>query len=336
MGRVEDVDDRMRAGHGSPPAAGARLRRTAMKQNRIVLDPDAIDDVLQQLAVTYDLDSGTLEYLGRIIALYPRPVTMYVDESSALFYGQTPLVDRFTFNLQADELVLFASDPLTFLDATIEMAMYLAGFATMLGVEEQWKVEFTIGAWKPVRSRIKRELGIPVIDEPLWIVGLPPEGEGAVSEEPHPFLTLVSRLDIASFTQMVRLAARDDVEVSFPAGADPRVIEVYLRVRAAIEQVARGISLTGWREFNRRLLLMVQELEAEYQPASLPIPHWWRQPGLLEDAAPDAIPEEPQAAPLDRLPGQGEPPAEEGETPSDRERWDPFAAYLDELLRDEE
>lgn len=305
-----------------------------MKHNRIVLDPDAVDDVLQQLAVAYDLDSGTLEYLGRIVALYPRPATMYVDESSALFYSQTPLVDRFTFNLQADELVLFASDPLTFIDATIEMAMYLAGFATMLGVDEQWKIEFTIGAWKPVKSRIKRELGIPVIDEPLWIVGLPPEGEG--HEEPHPFLTLVSRLDIASFTQMVRLAARDDVEVNFPPGADPRVIEVYVRVKTAIEQVADGLSLADWREFNRRLLLTVQELEAVYQPSNLPVPHWWQQPERPGDArSGDAAPEERERA----LSAQAEAEsasASEQTSLSEGDRWDPFAAYLEELFGDDE
>lgn len=307
-----------------------------MKHNRIVLDPDAVDDVLQQLAVFYDLDSGTLEYLGRIIALYPRPVTMYVDESSALFYSQTPLVDRFTFNLQSDELVLFASDPLTFIDATIEMAMYLAGFTTMLGVDEQWKIEFAIGAWKPVKSRIKRELGIPVIDEPLWIVGLPAEGEDAGRGEPHPFLTLVSRLDIASFTQMVRLAARDDVEVNFPPGADPRVIEVYVRTKTVLERVADGLSLPGWREFNRRLLLAVQELEAEYQPASLPIPHWWQQPGLLVDAPPEDAIREEGTLPLDARTGEKDSSPPGGAAPPGRDRWDPFAAYLEELFGDDD
>ncbi len=309
------------------------------KHNRLVLDPADPEEAVRQLGLFYDIDAETLAVLPDIVQLYPRPVLMYVDEANAPFYNQTPLVDKFTFNMQTDELILFSRDPMTFIDAMVEMAMYEAGFTTMLGVDDQWKIEFTIGAWKPVKNRIKRRLDVPVLDEPLWMVGLPPSPEDAPLEDPHPFRTLVSHFDIASFTQMVRLAARDDVEVHFPVGTDPRVIEVYIRAKTAIDQVADGILLDGWREFNRRLLLMVQELEEEYRPDALPIPVWWKRAmdegdvvdeagafGRSADSSPAALAgDEPDDACSD----------EAGARPS-RTRWDPFAAYLEELLGDEE
>ncbi len=305
-----------------------------MKDNRVLLDPNNPDQALLHLAYAYDLDADTLEFLRRLLRLFKRRVQLYVDESSTLFYGQMPLVDRFTFNMQADELILFASDPMTFVDALTEMAMFLAGFTTMIGVDESWKVEFTIGAWKPVKNRLKRELGIPVIDEPLWVVGLPADPESGPAEDANPFRTLVSQLDIASFTQMVRLAARDDVEVNFPSGTDPRVIQVYIRMKTALNQVADGISLDDWREFNHRLLLTVQNLEDEYAPHNLPLPAWWddRAPdpgdpeGELDDLRFRVLdPDEwPEGVRDDLPPRPGDAAPDEG--------WDPFQTYLNELF----
>lgn len=324
-----------------------------MRDDWIILDPQHVEAAISQLATSYELDADTTEFLRRILRRFPRKALLYVDETNALYYNQTPLVDRFTFNMKSDELILFASDPMTFIDALIEMAMYLVGFATMIGVDEGWKVEFVIGAWKPVKNRIKRELGIPVIDEPLWVVGLPPDPDEAMPDDPHPFRTLVAALDMASFAQMVRLAARDDVEVNFPTGADPRVIQVYIRVKTAIDQVADGISLDDWREFNRRLLLTVQDLEDEYRPAELPTPIWWDRAedvqsageSVSSDAAgestdepdlrfryldPDALSEEQRRDVADRAQGAGA----SGSGAADD--WDPFASFMDELLGDEE
>ncbi len=308
-----------------------------LKQNRVYLDPGDIEEAMRQLNRVYDLDASTLHMLRRILTFYPRPVLLYVDEANASLYGQTPLIDKFTFNMQTDELVLFSRDPMTFIDAMIEMAMYVAGFATMIGVDDHWKVEFTIGVWKPIRSRVKRQLDIPVVDEPQWIVGLPPAKEDAPLEDPYPFRTLVSQLDIVSFTQMVRLAARDDVEVNFPGGSDPRVIQVYIRMKTAMNQVADGLHMEDWREFNHRLLQMVQDLEEEYQPHKLPVPVWWKrledgpdreeepalvgdgQSGLVGDDLPDLLGEE--------LPGERSAP--------DEESWNPFQTYVDELFDDD-
>ncbi|MFC1959929.1 hypothetical protein ACFLYO_04395 [Chloroflexota bacterium] len=327
-----------------------------MKQNRVHLNPDDVQTALQQLALVYDLDADTLDYLRRVIEIYPRQVLMYVDEANAPFYNHTPLVDKFTFNMHTDELILFSRDPMTFIDAMIEMVMYLAGFTTMMGVDEHWKVEFAIGSWKPVKNRAKSNLGIPVLDEPLWIVGLPPPPEEAPLEDEHPFRTLVSQLDIVSFTQMIRLAARDDVEVNFPVGADPRVIEIYIRVKTAMDQVADGIALADWREFNHRLLLTVQEIEEEYRPERLPVPVWWKrqvedltdmdeepelvlsgegntaEPGSPPDAAPsNGVPES-----LPESDGQKLFDEQAGQEESNQGSWNPFAAYIDELFNNEE
>ncbi len=308
-----------------------------MNHNRIDIDPNDVEGALQKLALIYDLDSDTLGLLRRVIQIFPHTVTLYVDESNAFTYRQTPLDDKFTFNMQTDELILFSRDPMTFIDALVEMAMYLVGFTTLMGVEQYWKVEFAIGSWKPVKNHIKRELGIPVLDEPLWVVGLPPsspEGfspEDPSSDDPHPFRTLVSQLDIASFTQMVRLAARDDVEVNFPVGADPRVIQVYIRFKTAMYQVGEGLGLDGWQEFNRRILMMVQDLEEEYRPEMLPVPAWWRQQDEALDSPADPVPPSAQTGqePADRF-TKTERPARKSTT------WNPFEAYIEELFNDDE
>ncbi len=301
-----------------------------LKQNRVYVDPGDPEAALQQLARVYALNEETLAMLRRVIALYPRPVLLYVDEANAPIWSRDPLADKFTFNMETDELVLFSRDPMTFVDAMIEMAMYVAGFSTMMGVDAIWKVDFTIGSWKPVKNHIKRQLNLPVWDTPQWIVGLPPSPEEAMLEDPYPFRTLVSQLDLASFSQMVRLAARDDVEVNFPTGADPRVIQVYIRMKTAMHQVADGLGLADWREFNRRLLRTVQELEEEYQPHKLPVPLWWRE---RKDT--DAPKEEPVLAGEGDA-GEAGPPGEPKEPEAGEKPWDPFEAYIDQLFDDEE
>jgi len=291
-----------------------------MSNERIVLKPDDLEGTVRQIAAVWDLDEDSLEVLRQTLALFSRPITLVVDEASVVYYSETPLIDHFTFNMQTDELILLSRDPLTLIDALVEMAMYVAGFATLLGAEDQWKVEFAIGAWKPVRNRIKRQLGVPVLDEPLWIVGLPPNPEDGVLNDQHPFRMLVSQLDMASFTQMVRLAARDDVEVNFPNGTDPRVIEVYIRMKTAMYQVADELTLDDWREFNRRLLHCIQDLEEAYHPCDLPVPAWWQRMLLAQDEAS-----------LDE-----QRPTSDYEPPQNKPRWNPFETYLEELFSEED
>ena len=88
-----------------------------MRPQRVYLDPDDLDGALLQLAAAYALDDETLDMVRRILALLPRPIVLYVDETSSLYYSDTPLIDRFTFNMQTDELVLFSQDMMTMVDA---------------------------------------------------------------------------------------------------------------------------------------------------------------------------------------------------------------------------
>jgi hypothetical protein len=175
-----------------------------------------------------------------------------------------------------------------------------------------------------------------VLDEPVWVVGLPPSAKDAQLEDPHPFRTLVAQLDLGSFTQMVRLAARDDVEVDFPTGTDPLVIQVYIRMKTAMEQVAEGLVLEDWREFNQRLLTMIEQLEQEYMPARLPIPVWWKHvDDLAEDEELIAMSQHdpevsrPAGPSVDQnsLPANLEPIA-------DPSPWNPFEAYIETLFDD--
>ncbi|NJL93140.1 MAG: hypothetical protein HC915_05145 [Anaerolineae bacterium] len=200
-------------------------------------------------------------------------------------HTQSILDDHFTFNTQTGELVLFSADPLTFVDALIEMWMYVRGFETLMGADDYWQVEFAIGAWKPVKDRIKRVLNVPVNNEVVGVVGLPPDPHDAPLEDPYPFRTMVSNMDLVSFTQMVRLAGRRNVRVNFPQGTDPRVIDVYRVAREAMDRVATGILIDQHTEFNRRLHVEIENLKARYRPDALPVPLHWQGGNTDNDAA---------------------------------------------------
>lgn len=286
-----------------------------LEPNRIYLNPDSPEATIRQLDLYYELEPEVLDILSRILTLYRRPAWLYVIEAFPGFDDQALLLDRFTFDVEIDALILFANDPHTFIDGMIEMAMYLVGFSTMIGVEDEWMIEFAIGAWKPIKNRVKERLGIPVPRHPQWIIEIP-----GGDEDSHPaqqaFLDLLAELNTISFTQMVRLAARNDVEIQFPPNTDPSVIEVYVRMKVAIEQVADGLGLDDWRKFNRRLLEMVLQLKADYLPQELPQPDsaW---PLLFEDEfdEEDAIDE---FLPEDMV------ISDDG--------WNPFEAYVEQLF----
>ncbi|RPJ02609.1 MAG: hypothetical protein EHM39_01475, partial [Chloroflexi bacterium] len=245
-----------------------------MRYGEVTLDPHNLDLSVNELALVYDLSSEDLETVRRVIALYPQAVQMYVDEASTILHDSMPLGDRFTFDIESDELVLFTRNPATLIDALIEMAMYLAGFTTMMGAEESWVIEFTIGAWKPVKKRIKRQLDIPMDDQPRGVVGLPPSKDNTPDPDSYPFRRMVSHYDLASFHQMVLLAARDDIAVYFPPETHPKVLSVYVYMRRAMQEVAQGIDLKDYEHFNARLLQEVQRMEQLFDPAGLNLPSW--------------------------------------------------------------
>jgi hypothetical protein len=242
---------------------------------KLTLDPQDTEQALTQLVQVYDLTSDDLTHLRRVIGLYRGPVQMVLDDTRTVTQRAAPLADKFTFDIETDELILFSRDKETLVDALIEMAMYLAGFSTLMGSEETWIIEFTIGAWKPVKKRIKRGLGLPVHDQPRGIVGVSPSDENRpASANDYPFHKLVSQYNQASFYQMVMLAARDDIAVYFPPESHPKVLAVYVYMRRAMHEVAAGIDLGDHQTFNARLMQEIQRAEKLFNPACLPLPDW--------------------------------------------------------------
>jgi hypothetical protein len=202
------------------------------------------------------------------------------------------------------------------------MAMYLFGFTTMMGAEESWVTEFTIGAWKPVKKRIKRQLDIPTDDQPRGVVGLPPSKENISAPEAYPFRRMVAHYDLASFHQMVLLAARDDIAVYFPPETHPKVLSVYVYMRRAMQEIGQGIDLKDYENFNARLLQEIQRLEQLFDPASLSLPSW------LQDRHSDDLPpylEQGSNIPDSYLTDS---------TPSTTDS--PFEAFIDELFSEED
>lgn len=256
-----------------------------MKNNQVYLDPADVESSLRQLKRFYRLDDTTLEAIRPVIASYPKSVIMYVDEANAPLYANSLLDDLFTFNMQTGELVLFSADPMTFIDGFIEMWMYVSGFETLMGHEEYWRVEFTIGAWKPIKNAIKRQFGIPMKEGIQGIVGMPPEPDEMMLDDPYPFRTLVSKFTLFSFIQMIRLAGREEIGIHFPEGTDPRVVDAYQDMRRLMHEVANGLSIEDVEEFNHRLHIKLEEIAALYEPSKLPVPEEWQGNSDTRDAA---------------------------------------------------
>ena len=295
-----------------------------MRYGEVTLDPHNLDRSVNELAQVYDLSAEDLEIIRRVIALYLRSVKMYVDEASTILHDSMPLGDRFTFDIETDELVLFSRNPATLIDALIEMAMYLAGFTTMMGAEESWVIEFAIGAWKPVKKRIKRLLSIPTDDQPRGVVGLPPSKgkDTASAPDSYPFRRMVSHYDLASFHQMVLLAARDDIAVYFPPETHPKVLSVYVYMRRAMQEVAQGIDLKDYESFNARLIQEVQRMEQLFNPADLNLPGWLHDRHTDDLPSPDEVPNRASTNYLSESP------------PSDIDN--PFEAFIEELFSEDE
>lgn len=241
----------------------------------VILDPDALSQTLRRLAQQYELAPNELMTLMRIVELFPRKTRMYFDISQADIYTDVPFVDKFTFDIETDDLILLSTDFDTLVDALIEMAMYLSGFATKIGNQDTWVIDFAIGAWKPVKHHIKRELDILTSDQPRGVVGLRPQPDEEPEGDPYPFRTLVSHLDQMSFEQMIMLAARNDVvTVYFPPGTHPKVRAVYTHARRAIEGVGQHITLHDHRIFNLKLNNALRRIDQLFEPKKLAPPNW--------------------------------------------------------------
>lgn len=179
-----------------------------------------------------------------MLALHDRAFTLRLDFVSRP--QLSPVDDAFTFDTLTDELVVYSNDPAVLVDALLEMAMYMRGFNTTLGSFDEWKTQFTIGAWRHVRKNIKADLGI----EPQGVWQFPLESE------------VVERYNFRAFESMLYLAGRADGEVIFPTGANAQVVEAYQRLRRIMHAMAFDITLDAYGAFNRRLtsaLLWVEE-----------------------------------------------------------------------------
>jgi len=256
-----------------------------VKHNQVTIDPQNLDQSIQQLQRFYRLPPKDLDIIRRVAENYPKPIILYVDEANAATHIQSPIDDAFTFNTQTGELVLFSADTETFIDALIEMWMYTAGFETMMGDSEYWKVEFAIGAWKPVKNNIKRRLNIEIPVRLRGIVGLPPDPNDEMMEDPYPFKTLVESFNLIAFTQMARFAGRDDIRVHFPQGTDSKNKEAYYAMRRAMREVGHDLNIEDIETFNQRLHLKIQEMVDRFSPHTLPIPEEWQAMQDDKDAA---------------------------------------------------
>jgi hypothetical protein len=235
----------------------------------ILLDPHNPDSTIEQLEHVYKLPADVLALLRRVLAILPSSARMYMDEANAVLVKNLALIDKFTFDLEADELIIYSLDAETLIDALIEMAMYLSGFATMIGTEEIWVTEFAAGAWKPVRKQIKRNLDLPVDEHPRAVVGLPSSQEKE-QEQGFSFREIVTHYDVDSFHQMITLAARDDVAVYFPPDTHSKVLATYVYARRAMQDVAKGLGIGDHQEFNGRLIEAVQRIQSLFNPQDLP------------------------------------------------------------------
>ncbi|MBX3063729.1 MAG: hypothetical protein U0528_01165 [Anaerolineae bacterium] len=161
-----------------------------------------------------------------------------------------PLEDAFTFDTLTDELVLFDNDPAVLVDAILEMAMYVRGFQTSMSGYDEWKTQFTIGAWRHVRRNIKERHGYESATR--WQFPLEQEG--------------VDRFNAQTFEAMLFLAGRPEGEAIFPHGANAQVVEAYQRLYRIMEAVALDISLDDAELFNRRLVRAIGRVEESILP----------------------------------------------------------------------
>lgn len=248
-----------------------------MKKNRVNLNPQDIASTFNQLRSIYELDEADYPIIEQILASYPKAATAYYDELAALSRQPSFLEDAFTFDLELCELVLFANDAQTLIDGLFEMCMYLMGFETMLNTAEyQWQVEFTIGAWRVLRDKLKRKWGIDDLDddEIIAIIGSDPSrsfDEFDDVSDSDPFQSLVSQLNLISFTEMLRLAGHIYIQVHFPPKTDPKVKAVYFDVRNEMQRIAQDMDIKDAKLFNSRLRRALQRLYSRYRPEELPV-----------------------------------------------------------------
>lgn len=222
-----------------------------MPKNTYLVDP-ADEQSVEALIDAVNAHSGPFEAAIRVASgLHHRPFSVFIDYLHSTSQ-QSPMFDRFTFDMDTDELIVFSDEPPVLVDALLEMAMFMRGFNTLIGVEGEWKVQVAIGAWRRIRESLKQQLGLPFISGRVWSVALNADG--------------VEQLDSASFAVIVTLAGCPDVEVQFPDGTSPKVIGAYKHLNRIVDLVAQSLGLADAVEFNRRLHRAVTLIEEQIAP----------------------------------------------------------------------
>jgi hypothetical protein len=199
-----------------------------------------------------DHRTGLDSAIRAALSIQQRPFMLRVDVDPDNPAEIPPMHDAFTFDIDTDELILFSEDTAQLVDALIEMAMYMRGFNTTLGVDEDWKTQVTIGAWRRVRERIKKQHHIPALQTERLSA--------------NPFLETVRHFNHISFHAMVFMAACVDLEVIFPNGAHKKVIETYQRLVRIMDTIAYNVDIDDYRSFNRRLGRALQWIEENILP----------------------------------------------------------------------
>ncbi len=223
-----------------------------MDKNNIYIDRD---DPISLHALLDAFDAWGTEHeepIRTALSIHNRAFMLHVEPVSE--QALSPLEDAFTFNMDTDELTIFSDNPATLVDALLEMAMFMRGFNTLLGVEDEWKIQVAIGAWRHVRQNLKLKYHLIPAVEKLWSATLDEE--------------TVQDFDPLSFAAMVFLAGRSDLDVVFPEGANVQVITAYRRLARIIETVAYDIDIDDFVKFNRRLSRAIQWIEETILPQS--------------------------------------------------------------------
>ncbi len=222
-----------------------------MRKNAYWIDP-AEPLSAEPLIDAVNARAGQFERAIRAaIGTHKRPFTVFIDYLNRP-PEPSPMFDPFTFDMETDELIVLSDEPSILVDALLEMAMFMRGFNTLIGVDADWKIQVAIGAWRRVRETLKQALGLPHLVGQVWLVTLNADG--------------VTQFDAASFTLAVTLAGCYNIEVKFPEGTAPRVVTTYRYLTHVLELIGHSVSLDDQVMFNRRLNRAVSLIEEHLAP----------------------------------------------------------------------
>jgi hypothetical protein len=210
-------------------------------------DPSSIDPLVEAVNARNDPVEA---YIRAAACLQPRPFDVFIDYLTRTS-AQSPFYDQFTFDMESDELIVYSDEPSVLIDALIEMAMYMQGFATLMGVEDTWKVQIAIGSWRHIRKALKKTLAIPDTGQSWTVMVNPADAE---------------RLDGTAFMELVTLAGNPEIEVMFPPNAAAGMESTYNHLVGIMDFLSQSITLENAVEFNQRLLRALDLIEDKLVP----------------------------------------------------------------------